>query len=115
MRAFVVTAVLMSLPLLCLAKEQGQQCSATGKEIASLMETTKVNAVVDFAGPESAYKSDGDPETLEIVFLAARKGAAGHVTDDGEVIFQYENASDEEAQQLITFAFCLRVVARKSN
>ena len=104
----------LAMPSVCLAEDPGQtKCTATGAEIAGLMEKTKLNAVMNYAGPDSEYKSDGDPDTLEIVFLAKQKGAVGHVSDDGEVIFLYGDVRDKEQQNLITLAFCLRAVARR--
>ena len=90
------------------------ECTATGNEIASLMEKTKVGAVMDYVGSPSEYKSDGDPDTLEIVFLPKQKGVSSTVSDDGEVIFLVGKVKDAEQQRLITMAFCRRAVARRA-
>jgi len=89
-------------------------CTATGNEIASLMEKTKVGAVMDYVGSPSEYESDGDPDTLEIVFLSKRKGVSSSVSDDGEVIFLVGKVKDAEQQRLIMLAFCRKAVARRT-
>lgn len=105
---------LFALPSACLAAEPGQpECTATSAEMAGLMEKTKLNAVMNYEGPDADYKPDGDPDTLEIVFLPKKKGAVNHVSGDGEVIFLHGNVRDKEQQRLVTFAFCLRAVARR--
>ena len=68
------------------------------------MVETQVVAVTEYKGPASAYKSDGDPNTLEIVFLENKKDGPSRVSDDGEVIFLYK-ASQKEEQRLIEQAF----------
>ena len=90
------------------------ECTATGNEITTLMEKTKVGAVMNYVGAPSEYKSDGDPDTLEIVYLAKQKGVWSGVTDDGEVIFLIGKVRDAEQQRLITLAFCRRAVARRA-
>jgi len=52
-----------------------------------LMIETQVVAVTELKGPASEYKSDGDPNTLEIVFLERKQDGPSRVADDGEVIF----------------------------
>ena len=111
--ALPIVAVL-AVPAACLADEPAQtQCTATGAEMAGLMEKTKLNAVMDYSGPASEYKSDSDPDTLELVFMPKTKGAVSHVSEDGEVIFLYGNVKDKEQQRLIEQAFCVRAVARR--
>jgi hypothetical protein len=94
--------------------QQGPQCTAKGSEIASLMEKTQLNAVMDYSGLPSEYKSDTDKDTLEIVYLPERKGTASTVTENGEVIFLVGDVEDAEQQRLIMLAFCLRTVARRA-
>lgn len=97
------------------AEEQSaQQCTAKGSEIASLMEKTELIAVTDYSGQPSEYKSDGDADTLEIVFLPRRKGTASTVSEDGEVIFLAGNVKSSERERLISLAFCRRAVARRT-
>ena len=95
------------------AEPDQSQCTATGAEIAELMEKTKLNAVMNYDGLDSEYKSDGDPDTLELIVMAKKKGAVSHVSNDGEVIVLHGNVRDEEQQRLMTMAFCLRAVARR--
>src|SRR5579871_1357168 len=79
--------------------------------IVKLMEETKVVAVMSIDGPASGYKSDGDPNTLEIVFLTKKSDGPSRVSDDGEVIFLYK-ASDKEQSALIGKAFDIRARRR---
>ena len=90
------------------------ECTATGNDIASLMEKTKVVAVMNYVGAPSEYKFDGDPETLEIVWLPKQKGVSSSVSDSGEVIFLVGKVKDAEQQRLIMMAFCRRVIARRA-
>jgi hypothetical protein len=76
-----------------------------------LMVETKVIAVADLKGPASEYKSDGDPNTLEIVLLTNKQDGPSRVSDDGEVIFLYK-ASQKEQQKLIEQAFKIRALRR---
>ena len=76
-----------------------------------LMIETKIIAVAEFAGSPSEFKSDGDPNTLELVFLKNKKDGPSRVSDDGEVIFLY-HASDRQQQDLITKAFETRARLR---
>jgi hypothetical protein len=75
---------------------------------AKLMVETKLIAVAELDVPSHEYESDGDPDTLEIVFLTKKTDGPSRVTSDGEVIFLYE-ASDEEQEALINEAFDIRV------
>ena len=78
---------------------------------AKLMIETTIVAVADFNGPPSEFKSDGDPNTLELVFLSNKKDGPNRVSDDGEVIFLYR-ASDRQQQGLIKKAFEIRTRLR---
>lgn len=72
---------------------------------------TQVIAVPELKGPASEYKSDGDPNTLEIVFLTNKQDGPSRVSDDGEVIFLYK-ASQKEEQKLIAQAFRTKALLR---
>jgi hypothetical protein len=74
-----------------------------------LMVTTKIIAVTSIAVPADKYVSDGDPDTLELVFLSKPEDGPSRVSDDGEVIFIQPGASDQEQQYLINKAFDIRV------
>jgi hypothetical protein len=76
-----------------------------------LMVETRVVFVTSLAVPASEYKSDGDPDTLEIVMLSKKSDGPSRVSDDGEVIFLYK-PSDKEQQALIGKAFEIRARRR---
>ena len=79
-----------------------------------LMETTKVIAVMGLDGPSTDFKDDGDPDTLQIVFLDKKSDGPSRVSPDGEVIFLYK-ASDKVQSKLIDQAFDLRVARKLSG
>ena len=79
-----------------------------------LMEKTKVVALMNLDVPAAEYKSDGDPDTLEIVFLDKKKDGPSRVSEDGEVIFLYK-ASDKKQSELIQEAFNIRTRLRLGN
>ena len=72
-----------------------------------ILRQTKV-VVTQLSVPAREYKGDGDPNTLEIVFLTNKSDGPSRVSDDGEVIFLYR-ASDATQQQLISRAFEIRI------
>jgi hypothetical protein len=72
-----------------------------------ILRQTKV-VVTQLSVPAREYKGDGDPNTLEIVFLTNKSDGPSRVSDDGEVIFLYK-ASDNTQQQLISRAFEIRI------
>jgi hypothetical protein len=74
-----------------------------------MIETQVVAVTVK--GPASECKSDGDPNTLEIVFLENNRDGPSRVSDDGEVIFLYK-ASQKEEQKLIEQVFKIRALRR---
>jgi hypothetical protein len=76
-----------------------------------LMAQTKVVAVRDLSYPASEYKADGDPNTLEVVFLINKVDGPSRVSEDGEVIFLYK-PSEKEEQTLIEQAFRIRALRR---
>lgn len=75
---------------------------------AKVMEETKIIAVMDIKDSSANFKDDGDPNTLEVVFLAKRSDGPSRVSPDGEVVFLYK-ASDELQSELIGKAFDFRV------
>jgi len=79
-----------------------------------LMEKTKVVARMGLDVPATEYKSDGDPDTLEMVFLDKKKDGPSRVSEDGEVIFLYK-ASDKKQSELIEQAFNIRTRLRLGN
>jgi len=81
---------------------------------AHLMETTKVIAVMGIDGSSTDFKDDGDPDTLQIVFLSKKSDGPSRVSPNGEVIFLYK-ASDTQQSELIGKAFDMRVARRLSG
>jgi len=79
-----------------------------------LMQETKLIAVMEIKVPADKYASDGDPNTLEIVFLSKPEDGASRVSDDGEVIFLTKDATDDEQQALTMKAFDIRARRRLS-
>lgn len=74
-----------------------------------LMMTTKLITVFNISVPADKYVSDGDPNTLEVVFLTRPEDGPSRVSDDGEVIFIQQGTSDQEQQDLTNKAFDIRV------
>ena len=108
MRLAIFLFVLL-LPISVLRAAEPPADSAAIK--AHLMEVTKVVAVMGIEGPSTDFKDDGDPDTLQIVFLSKKSDGPSRVSPDGEVIFLYK-ASNELQSQLIGKAFDLRVARR---
>jgi hypothetical protein len=104
MRRLMCT-VLLAAPGILQAAEPTAEAIAQKK--VELMQTTKIAAVAELPVPSREYKSDGDPETLEVVFLDDKKQGPSRVSEDGEVIFLYK-ASDRKQQELINQAFDIR-------
>jgi hypothetical protein len=73
-----------------------------------IIEQTRIVAVTGFTGPASAFQDDGDPETLQIVFLDKLSDGPSRVSKNGEVIFLYK-ASEKTQQELIAEAFEIRL------
>jgi hypothetical protein len=107
----------MRIICLVIAAMLAQPAQAANKtipagDLAKLMAETKVVAVTELPVPASEYKSDGDPETLEIVFLKSAGDGSSRVSDDGEVIFHRDDENDDDVQKLIVDAFGIRAVRR---
>lgn len=75
---------------------------------AKIMESTEVIGVMDIEGSSTDYKDDGDPNTLEIVFLSKRSDGPSRVSSNGEVVFLYK-ASEDQQSELIGQAFEIRI------
>jgi hypothetical protein len=75
---------------------------------ARILSQTKMNVVTELTVPASEFKGDGDPTTIEVVFLTKKSDGPSRVSEDGEVIFLYK-ASDRTQQKLITRAFEIRL------
>ena len=96
-------ATLFTLP--AFAAEPTEQ--EINRKVVELMQSTEMNMVADLDAPAAEYKSDGNPNTIEIVMLKNKKDGPSRVSEDGEVIFLYK-ASDKKQQALITEAFKIR-------
>jgi hypothetical protein len=81
--------------------------------VAKLMTTTKTIAVTKMDVPAADFKADGDPDTVQIVFLQ-KKGEKSRVSEDGEVIFLAPRARDKVQQELLIQAFAIKIVLRKA-
>jgi hypothetical protein len=79
-----------------------------------ILTETKMNVVAELTAPASEFKDDGDPTTIEIVFLTKKSDGPSRVSDDGEVIFLYK-ASDKTQEKLITRAFEIRLARAESG
>lgn len=79
-----------------------------------ILTETKMNVVMDLDVPAAEFKGDGDPSTIEIVFLSKKSDGPSRVSDDGEVIFLYK-ASDKTQQKLIARAFEIRIARAASE
>ncbi len=73
-----------------------------------ILTETKMNLVTELSVPASEFRGDGDPTTIEVVFLTKKSDGPSRVSEDGEVIFLYE-ASDKTQEKLITRAFEIRL------
>jgi hypothetical protein len=103
--------VVGALVLLCFGLTSARADEAEQMKL-ELMQSTKVIAAMGLSGPADRYLSDGDPDTLEIVFMAKPEDGPSHVSDDGEVIFLSPHATDAEQSDLIGKAFDIRVQRR---
>jgi hypothetical protein len=86
----------------------------TADELRNRILTQTKIVVTELAVPAREYKGDGDPNTLEIVFLTKKSDGPSRVSDDGEVIFLYK-ASDNTQRQLISRAFEIRLARAASG
>jgi hypothetical protein len=73
-----------------------------------ILTETKMNVVTELTVPASEFKGDGDPTTMEIVFLSKKSDGPSRVSEDGEIIFLYK-ASGKAQQKLIQRAFEIRL------
>ena len=107
MRISLVICVSLLTSLALAAEPTPQELNA---KVVELMQSTKVTMRDGLDVPAADYKSDGDPETLELVMLKDKKDGPSRVSPDGQVIFLYK-ASGKKQQALIEEAFILRAKA----
>jgi hypothetical protein len=115
-RLFSISSLLLVVWGVAVAAEDSStaQCTATGTELANLMEKTKVAVVTNYTGPPSEFRSDGNVDTLELVLLPKKKGVVSSASEDGEVIFLVGKVKDADQSRLIEMAFCLRARTRRA-
>jgi len=104
----VLTRYLAQLICVTLVGKSVIAFAETTDELRNRILTQTKVAVTELTVPAGEYKGDGDPTTLEIVFLTKKSDGPSRVSDDGEVIFLYK-ASDKVQQQLISRAFEIRI------
>ena len=105
MRLLALLCVLLVHSSALLAADQAETEAALRVKI---MEETKLIAVMGIEGSSADFKDDGDPNTLQVVFVDRRKDGPSRVSPDGEVVFLYK-PSEELQSELIGEAFDARV------
>jgi hypothetical protein len=75
-----------------------------------LVQQTKLVSV-QLSVPASEFKSNGDPNAIEVVFVAREEDGPSRVSEDGKVVFLY-NPSGQEFGDLMRKAFAIRVGKR---
>ncbi len=104
---------LSTLVIALLLASAALQASDPAAERAALrvkiMENTKVIGVMGIEGSPESYKDDGDPNTLEIVYLSKRSDGPSRVSSNGEVIFLAKKVSEDQQSEVIGQAFELRI------
>ena len=106
-----IPSLLLALLATCTTVFAASSPDDLSKMMERIAADTKVTARMDFSGAVSEFKSDGDADTLELVFLNHADPKANTVSDDGEAIFLYQ-ASDDVQSQLISRAFEIRAHRR---
>jgi len=96
------------------AADEAKLCEATHAEVADLMTKTEMGMMPDYDGTVADYKSDGNPNSIEIVILG-KKGEKAQVSDDGEVIFVTKKTKDKEQQDLMIQAFARKLMMQKAS
>lgn len=102
----------VAMPLTVATAKDTNDCPLTNKDLADIGISTKIIAVPEIAVPASQYKSDGDADTLELVFLKDKSDGQSRVSDDGEIIFLQGKVKDKTQQELFTQAFYIRAVLK---
>jgi hypothetical protein len=109
-----IASVMLALSTTSLAMAAEPTLQEVSKKMVELMESTEVSMQDGLDVPSAEFKSDGNPNTLEIVMLKSKKDGPSRVSEDGEVIFLYK-ASDKKQQELITEAFTIRAKRALAN
>ena len=108
MRRLFILAIALSASMASVAEPSKQEILNMSMK---LMGETTIVTRTDFEGTKAEFKADGDPKTLEMVFLKKPERGANSVSEDGEVIFFYE-ASDQVQSDLTNKAFDIRAKRR---
>lgn len=87
---------------------------ALAEKRKKLFEETEIVAHVGLKTPSREFKDDGNPKTLEVVFLEKKSDGPSRVSDDGEVIFLYR-PSDKVQQELTLKAFHIRLAGLQAE
>jgi hypothetical protein len=98
----------LAIGLATLATSTAVSAESETERRTRILTETKMNVITELTVPASEFKGDGDPTTIEIVFLTEKSDGPSRVSDDGEVIFLYK-ASDKTQEKLITRAFEIRL------
>lgn len=101
-------ALIAAGSLAALATSAAMADDAMAEKRKKMFEETEIVAHMGLDVPSREFKDDGNPKTLEVVFLEKKKDGPSRVSDDGEVIFLYR-PSDKVQQELTMKAFEIRL------
>lgn len=104
------TAAILMAATLCTARADVGSCPVTNADLAKVGAATKVVFVPSWNAPESTFREDNDPETLQIVVLSDKTDGPNQVSKDGQILFYQKNSSDAAVQKLLGRAFYIRFV-----
>ena len=68
-------------------------------------------AVENLSVPASEYKSDGDPDTVELVLITKPGDGQSRISDDGEVVFLREGTPQRIMDALMAKSMDIRTKA----
>lgn len=111
--SLLCAATLLMATALCTAQADVGSCPVTNADLAKVGAATKVVFVPSWSAPESTFREDNDPDTLQIVVLLHKKDGPNGVSKDGQVLFYQKNSSDAAVQKLLVRAFYIRFVLSK--
>jgi hypothetical protein len=84
---------------------------ALADSVIQFMLRERTVAVAKIPGPASAYKSDGDPDTVELVLIVRPEDGPPRFIEDGAVVFLREDMGEAAMQKLFHEALEARVAA----
>lgn len=106
----VCAAALTPATVPCLAQATAGSCPVTGADLAKVGTETKMDFVPGWSKPESQFREDKDPQTLQVVELSDKNSGPNSVSSDGQVLFYHKDANDAVVQKLLLRAFYIRFV-----